>query len=177
MKQNNKEFALIKRYAKDCGLYTELKACINEYCKLHNKKISETTKNIMGKYGSIISFLQIICMPGESNDYISGFNRYIYEQNKDKFIDMFTKFLKEQNVYDKFFNNVNIDFIRRALNNTLDITGNTKQELVFNNLLPIGFVMDAFHWEETEEMHNFWSDINSEWEKIVHDEEKKENCF
>ena len=177
MKQNNKEFTLIKRYAKDCGLYTELKACINEYCKLHNKKLSEITKNIIKEYGSIISFLQTICMPGEINDYVSGFKKYFYEQNKSKFIDMFTKFLKEQNAYDQFFNNVNIDFIRRALDNTFDITGNTKQELVFDNLLPIGFVMDAFHWQDTEERHEYWSNINSQWEIIVYSDEKKENNF
>lgn len=177
MKKNSKEFKLITRYAKDCGLYAELKICINEYCKLHNKRPTDIIKNIPYDYGSITSFLQMISLPGESNEYVSGFKKYIYEQNKNKFIDMFTKFLKEQNVYDKFFNNVNIDFIRRALNNTFDITGNTKQELIFDNLIPIGFVMDAFHWEETEEMNDFWSNINSEWEKIVHDEENKENCF
>lgn len=177
MKQISREFTLIKRYAKDCGLYTELKACVNEYCKKHNKRLRNIAKDITDEYGSVISFLQIINLPGESNDYVSGFKKYIYEQNKKKFVDKFTKFLKEQNAYDKFFNNVNKDFIRRALGDTFDVTGTTKQELVFDNLLPIGFVMDAFHWEETEEMHNFWSDINDRWEKMVHYEEKKENCF
>ena len=177
MKQISREFTLIKRYAKDCGLYTELKACINEYCKEHNTRLKDIARDIQHEYGSVISFLQIICMPGENSDYVSGFKRYFYKQNKNKFIDKFTKFLKEQDAYDRFFNNVNIDFIRRALNDAFDITGKTKQELVFDNLLPIGFVMDAFHWEETEERHDFWSDINSAWEKIVYNEEKKENCF
>ena len=177
MKQISREFTLIKRYAKDCGLYTELKGCINEYCKKHNKRLRNIAKDITDEYGSVISFLQIINLPGESNDYVSGFKKYIYEKNKKKFMDMFTKFLKEQDAYDRFFNNVNKDFIGRALNNTFDVTGNTKQELVFDNLLPIGFVMDAFHWEETEETHDFWSGINNEWEEIVHDEEKKENYF
>lgn len=177
MKQISREFTLIKRYAKDCGLYTELKECINEYCKKRNTRLKNMAKDITDEYGSVISFLQIIGLPGESNDYISGFKKYIYEQNKKKFIDKFTKFLKEQDAYDRFFNNVNKVFIRRALGDTFDITGTTKQELVFDNLLPIGFVMDAFHWEETEEMHNFWSDINDRWEKIVQHEEKKENYF
>ena len=177
MKHISKEFKLIKRYAKDCGCYTELKACINEYCKKQNKKPTEITANIPDDYGSVISFLQIINMPGESNEYISGFKKYIYGQNKNKFINMLTKFLKEQNVYDKFFNNVNIDFIRRALGNTFNITGNTKQELVFDNLLPIGFIMDAFHWEETDEGYEYWLYINVEWENIVRNEEKKENNF
>jgi hypothetical protein len=173
MKHISKEFKLIKRYAKDCGCYTELKECINEYCKKQNKRPTEITANIP----DIISFLQIIRMPGESNEYFSGFKKYIYEQNKNKFIDMFTKFLKEQNVYDKFFNSVNINFIRKALDDTFDITGNTKQELIFDNLLPIGFIMDAFHWEETDEGYEYWSDINGEWENIVRNEEKKENNF
>lgn len=65
-------------------------------------------------------------------------------------IRIFTKFLKENNCYNEYFNNYNIEFAMLSFVYLLDY--NYK-----------GLFYSAFVFGETKEGHNFWHNLNNKW--------------
>ena len=167
---------LLKRYVKDTGQYAEFKQRVYDFCKQRNFK--NGLQELANCYNSNISLLQVIKFPGEDNNYLSSYKIYLYEQKKDEYIKRFTNLLKEKGAYEQFFNNVDEEFIKKELDDTnRTLINGDKQTLIFDNLTPDSFLMYAFYWRPTKQGHDFWEKMNNQWEKILRDEEKKENYF
>lgn len=166
--------ALIKRYVKDKGLYTEFKQRVRNFCAKHNYKGG--LQEIADYYGSEICVLQMLEMPGEYNDYFSAFKYYIYEEDKEKYIKLFTDFLGQKNSYLQFFENVDEKFIKKEIEDREGIfIDGDKKELIFNNLIPESYLMFAFYWRDTKQGHDYWEKINNQWEKILNNEKRQKN--
>lgn len=79
------------------------------------------------------------------------------------FKEYFEQFLKQHNALTEFFENLNVNFARRALM----LPRNTKTTLdkddYFIFVPPHQFMYAAFWWRETTQGHDFWSCLCSEW--------------
>ena len=77
------------------------------------------------------------------------------EQTQFTFPMMFNSFLNDHHALDKYNKNVE------------NFNGSSAIEILAN--YPSGcWIIDAFDWYNTEEEHNFWSELNEKWnERIV----------
>ena len=68
----------------------------------------------------------------------------------------FTCFLKENNCYNEYFNNYNIEFAMLSFVYLLD--HNYK-----------GLFYSAFVFSETKEGHKFWHDLDNKWNNYINE--------
>lgn len=87
-------------------------------------------------------------------EQINKSTEYNYQSPiKDK---VFLKFLKDNNIYNKFINNCKKDkeFKEKYWHNLADFSKNLNRH---------NYMTRAFMWDKTKEGSNFWSRYNSDW--------------
>ena len=110
------------------------------------------------------------------NKNIEILNKHYYNTiflfiEKETPIELFEKFLKEYNCYDKFINNLYNDPINQDV-----IT----LEMLYKKVDSVNYLNDAFFWADTEEGYAYWSNLHTKWcttieniNKIIHNNIKR----
>ena len=162
MKFKNKILRLSLRYTKEKGLY---KTYIEKIRKLYGNMDEEKLINSCQFCSPLLILLrtQMINKDVYSNDFIT----YAANVNKEKTMQLFDKFLTENNIKDVYYNNLNTKFIKRNLTKkeTIEEIEKIKEpfEILKKLYPPTGYIMHAFHWEETKQGHSFWVTKCNEW--------------
>lgn len=76
-------------------------------------------------------------------------------------LQLFYKFLKDNNLYHLYKKNMNIRLIQDGYT-WYDINN-------INNVRAFILLSDAFSWRNTNEGYDFWNDINIKWETIIYE--------
>lgn len=164
MKFKNKILKLSLRYAKEKGLYymylNKLRELINLGLNNEEKLINSCeyqTPLLIPQRARII----------KGDIYSSDFIKYMCDMEQEKYIKLFDDFLEKYEVKEKYYQRIDMNFIRKHLFlfNTLENSQNIKEpfEIVKITYPPTGYIMHAFHWEKTIEGHEFWSVLNLKW--------------
>lgn len=82
--------------------------------------------------------------------------------SKDDTIKRFIRFLKEKDVFYAFRRNYDKNF---ACGHTDGGTATCREYLNGEN--PYDFIGYAFHWQSTDEGHDFWNNLDMKWRNIV----------
>jgi hypothetical protein len=155
------------RFTKEEGLYTKFKKQLKRISIQSNIKTEEDLFNNYNMNVAILPYLLFIEKYNTEDEYLNSFNHYLYKHNKNNFINFFENFLKQENIKEKFFNYANFEFIERTARYIKDSTGfkkyNDKKNLIYNNLTPLAFIMNAFQWDDTKEGQNYWTNIHYKW--------------
>ena len=97
-----KEIKYILRYVKEYSLYNNFKFKLKYFKYYTNTK---TTQELLQKAPIIkhnFIFLRFISFPGETNQYYTPFQLFVYNQNKQFYKDMFVDFLFKNDIYERF---------------------------------------------------------------------------
>ena len=168
--KNIKILNLILRYLKETGKYAEFKTKFKNY--VINNGYKYDLKNVIEQhcYNSPLLMLRNINLDGEISEYDSNAQKYIYLNLYKKQIQtLFENFLKKENLYENFIESIDENFISRNIRQTMKNYPNDRLKTLYENVLPMGFIMNAFLWNDTKEKTITWANINSKWEKIIDD--------
>lgn len=168
--KNIKILNLILRYLKETGKYIEFKTKFKNYVIYNGYKYD--LKNVIEKhcYNSPLLMLRKINLDGEMSEYDSKAQIYIYLNFYKKQIQtLFENFLKKENLYENFVESIDEKFISKHIRQTMKNYPNDKLKTLYENVSPMGFIMNAFLWDDTKEKATTWSNINNKWEKIIND--------
>ena len=164
MKFKNKILKLSLRYTKEKGTYNRFKKGITEkalYNKIENFDEEEIIKSSpFHSPLTITSFAKIEYKDIYANDFI----KYLCNLYEENATELFNKFLEENNIKEKYYNHINLEFIRRYTKPIGDYSDITEPLELLKKLYPhTGFIIYAFHWETQYEGHDYWSNKNREW--------------
>jgi hypothetical protein len=162
MKFKNKILRLSLRYTKEKGWY---KTYTERIKKLYGNINEEKLINSCQYQSPLLIMLNthMVNQDVYSNDFIT----YAANVNEEKTMQLFDKFLTENNIKDVYYNNLNTKFIKRNFTKkeTIEEIEKIKEpfEILKKLYPPTGYIMYAFHWEETKQGHSFWVTKCSEW--------------
>jgi len=174
MKYKNKIFKEIIRYQKEKGEYkTFLKAFknfIQDIIPRYNiKELNET--ELIKIIKTPLFLLSQIRIEIVDNTY-TPFLLYHHKKHMEENIKLFEKFLEKEKIKNIFFENVDEFFLRKTVADKDFFASKSKEQLIYNNLPPTGFIMYAFLWEDSHipttlitkiEPREFWRKINLKW--------------
>ena len=162
MKFKNKILRLSLRYTKEKGLY---KTYTERIKKLYGNINEEKLINSCQFQSPLLIMLNthMVNQDVYSNDFIT----FVANVNEEKAMQLFDNFLTKNKIKESFYNNINIEYIKRHLT-AKNIYKNTEEikkpfEILKEIYPPTGYIMHAFHWEETKQGHSFWMTKCSEW--------------
>ena len=169
-----KEIKYILRYVKEYNLYNNFKFRLKYFKHYANIK---TTQELLQKAPIIkhnFIFLRFISFPGETNQYYTPFQLFVYNQNKQFYKDMFVDFLDKNNIYERFVCRIDRNNIKHEIQNKkrdkfifVDHNKNNIINTIFDNLTPPSFMIFAFNWNLTPEKEIFWCEYNEKWIKLL----------
>lgn len=174
MKYKNKIFKEIIRYQKEKGQYkTFLKAFKNftqDIIPRNNiKELNET--ELIKIIKSPLFLLSQMRLEIADNTY-APFLLYHHKKHMEENIKLFEKFLEKEKIKNIFFENVKESFLKIYVPHETFFASESKEQLIYNNLPPTGFIMYAFLWEDSHlpttliakiKPREFWKQINLKW--------------
>lgn len=87
-------------------------------------------------------------------------NKFVYMENKiNETKKIFFRFLKSNRVFYKYFR-----YFKKRKDNDFDV--------FLKNRNSHGLFVAAFVWCETDEGHNFWRELDNEWQKQLNEKNK-----
>jgi len=99
--------------------------------------------------------------------YENEYAKFIYDVKKNEIKKLFKYFLIKKHIAKIFNDNINTNFIEKFnSHDCCEKKYKTKQKMLFKMVQPQSFVMRAFEWNLTKEGHNYWENINKEWEYV-----------
>ena len=175
MKFKNELYKDILRYTKDNGKYKQFTRRFKNFEEdslLYNNIKIIDEQSITKRLNNLgFSPLELLTVMGlEFGDtYYSPYLMYHHKNNMEFNKKVFEEFLDSKNLKNTFIINIDENFILKALNckkATPNITETmTKEEILYNNIPPTGFIMHAFRWATSKIKNgdNFWGGISKEW--------------
>ena len=163
MRFKNKVLNLQVRYAKENGNYCDFVRRYKDYGK-YDRFGNDESELIANLPGHCAMFL--LCYLNGGSMYHDEFSLYFLQLYKREISELFESFLKENDCYDSYFKNIDLDFIKR--NNIIKVSRDKCvdiRDFLYSNIGPYAFIMQVFYWEDTVEYRRYWSDMNRAWEK------------
>jgi hypothetical protein len=75
----------------------------------------------------------------------------------------FIDFLKNENVYEKFIDNL------------LKVSNHWKKNIwrtsIFCDINKVDYIFSGFKWSKTDDRYDFWKNINNKWKEIIYKNE------
>lgn len=184
MKFKNELYKDILRYAKDNGKYGQFIRGFELFTKqaqqcdginiIDEHSITKRLHNLGHSPLGLLNAMGIEKGDFYYSDYLMHHHKNNMEFNKK----IFEEFLDKKDIKKLFFLNVDDKFILRAISGRAipNITETmTKEEILYNNIPPTGFVMHAFRWANSTvpSGDTYWGGINEEWRVFYIDKIKE----
>lgn len=161
MENNNNKIKLFKRFLKDIGQYQNFKQWV--MTRKHYKNIIMNNTN---KYEYNYTLKDIYASFSGETEYNNTYTIFLTKKiGTKKTFQLFKNFLLTnygKKVLDDFKKNISANFIKEQ---TQGMTKLNKKNTILS-LPATAYLMYGFHWEESPQGHDFWSQINQEWDEI-----------
>ena len=159
--ENNK-IKLFKRFIKDIGQYANFIKWAQK--KSYHKMFMTNNKN---NNGHTLILVDIYAYFSGEESYANEYATFLTKKvGAKKSFELFKNFIITnygKETFNDFKKNISTDFIKEQ---TQGISKLNKRNTILS-LPATAYLMYGFHWEESPQGHEFWSDINNEWFKTA----------
>lgn len=154
---------LFKRFLKDIGQYQNFKEWVTQ--KTHYYKIFNTnSKKSNAEYNYQLKNIYA-AFSGET-EYINAYTVFLTKKiGTKKALEIFKNFMETNygiKTYNDYKENISTNFIKEQ---TQGMTKLNKKNTILS-LPATAYLMYGFHWEESPQGHDFWSQISQEWDEM-----------
>jgi hypothetical protein len=159
MKLTKKIFKLTTRFCKDNGIYNEYIKNLKNFLSRHNeiKNENDFIKFLNNHYHYDIMFL----VPTKKQKHCK---LYVNNNIKKEIIKEFENFLKKENVYNEFIENINYNYFESHIDFVIKQQHNNDKNYYYNCVMPYNFIIRAFLWSQSKNVNEtVWACINEEW--------------